>query len=113
MDIVMGVSVTPGNVQLVLVDRADPDGTVDEDNFELDSPATEQVLAAIAGTSESAAESGYRLVATGVTATDPTEASALRDALTAMDDVMLLPVLAAAAALARSVGSALGYARTG
>jgi len=118
VDIVMGVSVAPGNVQLVLVDREDADGaTVDEDNFEIidDGQATEQVLAAIAGTGESAAESGYRLVSTGVTWTDPLEASALRDTLTAgaMENVMTVPAFLAAAALARSVGSSLGYAQTG
>jgi hypothetical protein len=126
VDIVMGVSVAPKHVQMVLVEGEDADGvTIDEDDFAIvgdgesaNSPAqgaTDQVIAAIAATSESAAAGGYRLASTGLTWTDPLQASALRDALAArkMENVVLVSALPAAAALARKVGSSLGHAHTG
>lgn len=126
MDIVMGVSMAPRTVQMVLVEGENADGaTVDEDNFEIttdgqaDNPPTpspaDQVVGAIVGTSESAVEGGFRLSSTGVTWTDPIEASELRDALAArkIENVMLVSAFLAAAALAQTVGSSLGYANTG
>ncbi|WP_444543010.1 DUF7159 family protein, partial [Mycobacterium celatum] len=67
------------------------------------------------GTREGAAEGGYELLSTGVTWTDQAEATALRDALAAhkVENVMLVSAFLAAAALAQSVGSSVGYARTG
>lgn len=122
----MGVSMAPKTVQMVLVEGENADGaTVEEDNFEITddgqpdisplSSAADQVVGAIVGTSESAVEGGYRLASTGVTWTDPVEASALRDALAAhkIENVMLVSAFLAAAALAQTVGSALGYAHTG
>ncbi|EID15099.1 hypothetical protein MXEN_07406 [Mycobacterium xenopi RIVM700367] len=123
MDIVLGVSMAPTTVRLVLIEGENADGaTVDEDGFEVvaaeDSPtsgAPERVIAAILGTRESAAEGDYRLASTGVTWTDPVEAAILRDALAAhkVENVMLVSAFLAAAALAQSVGSAVGYAHTG
>ncbi|ORA33639.1 hypothetical protein BST20_22440, partial [Mycobacterium branderi] len=121
---VLGVSMAPATVRMVLVEGENADGsTVDEDNFAIpedhDTPtlnaAADQVLAAILGTRESAAEGGHRLASTGVTWTDPVEASALRDVLAArkVENVMLVSAFLAAAALAQTVGSALGYAHTG
>ncbi|MGH3554174.1 MAG: DUF7159 family protein, partial [Mycobacterium sp.] len=75
MEIVLGVSMAPSTVRMVLVEGENADGaTVDEDGFEVaaaedaDNPTTpsapDQVIAAIMGTRESAAEGGYRLTST-------------------------------------------------
>lgn len=122
MDIVLGVSMAPTDVRMVLVEGEDADGvTVEEDVFEVtqaDGSATasapEQVIAAILGTREGAAESGYRLASTGVTWTEPDEVAALRDALATREisHVMLVAPLLAAAALAQTVGHAIGYEYT-
>ena len=120
MDIVLGVSMTPTTVRMVLVEGEKGDGlTVDHDAFDIASgdaaaTASEQVVTAILGTRESAAEGGHRLVATGVAWRDHDEAAALRDALAArhIDDVMLVSELHAAGALAQAVGRAVGYDRT-
>ncbi|ORA31162.1 hypothetical protein BST20_27695 [Mycobacterium branderi] len=117
------MSMAPTTVRMVLVEGENADGvTVDEDGFEVsaDSRAAnagvaDQVIAAILGTRESAAEGDYRLASTGVTWTNPAEAAALRDALAThkVENVMLVSAFLAAAALAQSVGSAVGYAHTG
>jgi hypothetical protein len=105
---------------MVLVEGEHGDGaTVDEDNFEVAADAApvtaaDQVISAILGTREGAAEGGYQLTSTGVTWTDPIEAAALRDALTAhkIENVMLVSAFLAAAALAHSVGNETNYAHT-
>lgn len=122
MDIVLGVSMTPTTVRMVLVEGEKADGvTVDHDVFDIggaDGSATmtaaDQVVAAVLGTQESAIAGGHQLKATGVTWTDHSDASALRDALTAhgIDDVMLVSEGHAAAALAQAVGHAVGYDTT-
>lgn len=126
MDTVLGVSMAPRAVRMVLVEGQDGDGaTVDEDKFEVRADdgadgdevtisAADQVVAAILGTREGAAEGGYRLASTGVTFTDPIEAAALRDALAAhkVENVMLVSAFLAAAALAQAVGNQTNYART-
>lgn len=123
MDIVLGVSMTPTTVRMVLVEGDKADGSiVDHDAFDLtanDGAATslsaaEQVVEAVLGTKESAAAGGHDLKSIGVTWTDHAEASALRDALAArgVDDVMLVSDGHAAAALAQAVGRAVGYATT-
>src|ERR1700753_3874148 len=88
MDIVLGVSMAPETVRMVLVEGENADGvTVEADEFPVagaDGSATSapaQVVAAILGTREGAAEVGYRLMSTGVTWTEPTEVSSLREAL--------------------------------
>ena len=120
MDTVLGVAMAPSAVRMVLVEGENGDGvTVDEDNFAV-SPDTEataaadQVISAILGTREGAAEGGYQLAATGVTWTDPDEAAALRDALAAhkIENVMLVSAFLAAAALAHAVGSQTNYSQT-
>ena len=121
MDTVLGVSMAPTTVRMVLVEGQNADGaTVDEDNFAVangDDPATfsapDQVVAAILGTREGANEAGYDLLSTGVTWSNQSEATELRDALTArkVENVMLVSAFLAAAALAQSMGSATGYAR--
>ena len=78
MDTVLGVSMAPTTVRIVLVEGENADGaTVDEDNFAVtdgEDPATfsapDQVVAAILGTREGANEAGYELLSTGVTWTD-------------------------------------------
>ena len=123
MDTVLGVSMAPTAVRMVLVEGENGDGaTVDEDNFDVDAAdevtapvsAADRVISAILGTREGAAEGGYQLTATGVTWTDPMEAAALRDALAAhkVENVMLVSSFLAAAALAQSVGNATNYAHT-
>jgi hypothetical protein len=122
LDTVLGVSMAPTAVRMVLVEGENGDGaTVDEDNFDIaadDDAATitaaDQVVSAILGTREGAAEGGYQLASTGVTFTDPIEAAALRDALAAhkVENVMLVSAFLAAAALAQTVGNQTNYART-
>lgn len=121
MDTVLGVSMAPTTVCIVLVEGENADGaTVDEENFAVtngEDPATfsapDQVVAAILGTREGASEAGYQLLSTGVTWSDQREAVELRDALAArkVENVMLVSSFLAAAALAQSIGSATGYAR--
>ncbi len=122
MDTVLGVSMAPTAVRMVLVEGENGDGaTVDEDNFDVataDDAATvtasDQVLSAILGTRQGAAEGGYKLASTGVTFTDPLEASLLRDKLAAhkVENVMLVSAFLAAAALAQAVGHRTNYAQT-
>ncbi|WP_420866028.1 DUF7159 family protein [Mycobacterium lacus] len=110
----------PSAVQMVLVEGENGDGAiVDEDKFEVipdlaATAAADQVISAILGTREGAAEGGYQLTATGVTWTDPIEAAALRDALAArkIENVMLVSAFLAAAALAHAVGNETNYAQT-
>jgi hypothetical protein len=121
VDTVLGVSMAPNTVRMVLVEGENADGaTVDEDNFAVNNnedPATfsgpDQVVAAILGTREGANEAGYALRSTGVTWSDQSEAAELRDALAArkVENVMLVSSFLAAAALAQSMGSAIGYVR--
>jgi hypothetical protein len=126
VDIVFGVSMAPSTVRMVLVEGENGGGaTVDQDAFPVaaatntgnpaTSSATDQVLAAILGTRQGAAESGHRLASTGVTSVDPVEAGALRDALAAhrVENIMLVSAFLAAAALAQAYGTTIGYAHTG
>jgi uncharacterized membrane protein YgcG len=122
LDTVLGVSMAPTAVRMVLVEGENGDGaTVDEDNFDVAAAedaatvtASDQVVSAILGTREGAAEGGYQLASTGVTFTDPLEAAALRDKLAAhkVENVMLVSAFLAAAALAQSVGHQTNYAQT-
>ncbi|HZA12485.1 DUF7159 family protein, partial [Mycobacterium sp.] len=122
MDIVLGVSMTPTTVRMVLVEGAEADGaTVDHDVFDIvggdgaaTSSAPDQVIAAILGTRESADAGGHRLISTGVVWSDHVEAATLRDALAArgIEDVMLVSELHAAGALAQAAGRAVGHHKT-
>ena len=121
METVLGVSMAPTAVRVVLVEGENGDGaTVDEDKFDVAPeedaavcPA-DQVISAILGTREGAAAGGYQLTSTGVTWTDPVEAAALRDALAAhkIENVMLVSAFLAAAALTQAVGNETNYAQT-
>ena len=108
----------PANIRLVLVEGENADGvTVDEDRFAVDGqdPTTpsgpDQLIAAIQGTREGAAEAGYQLTSVGVTWTDHRDAAALATALAAhkIENVMLVSAFLAAAALAQTVGNAMDY----
>ncbi len=120
MDIVLGVSMAPETVRLVLVEGQGAGGvTVDEADFGVPpggsaTAAADQVIATILGTRESAAENGYQLRSIGVTWTDQSQAAALRNALAAhkIENVCLVSAFVAAAALAQAVGSATNCART-
>ena len=67
MDVVLGVSMAPETVRMVLVDGYAAGGvTVDQDAFHPagdvgGAAAADQVVAAILGTRESAARGGYQL----------------------------------------------------
>jgi hypothetical protein len=123
VDIVLGVSLTPKTVRLVLVEGLKGDGAIiDHDTFDVSpsdgsatSSASAQVVAAVLGTLESAREGGHQLKAIGVTWSDHAEAARLRDALAAagIDDAMLVSELHAAGALAQTAGRAVGYESTG
>ncbi|WP_166902214.1 hypothetical protein [Mycobacterium sp. DL440] len=122
MDIVLGVAMAPTTVRMVLVEGEKADGvTVDHDVFDVTAgddsasiSASDQVVAAILGTQESATTGGHHLKSIGVTWTDHSDAAALRDTLSAhgIDDVMLVSESHAAAALAQAVGRAVGYDTT-
>ncbi len=121
MDTVLGVSMAPTTVRMVLVEGENADGvTVEEENFAIGDgeeaatvSAPDQVIAAILGTREGANEAGYRLLSTGVTWIDQQAAAELRDALAArrVENVMLVSAFLSAAALAQSMACATGYAR--
>src|SRR6202045_1698907 len=112
---VLGVSMAPDTVRLVLVEGQDADGvTVEEDEFEVaPSGGPDQVIAAIVGTREGAAEGGCHLASTGVTWADPADVGALREAIASHDvgSVMLVSPLLSAATLAQSIGHSIGYER--
>jgi hypothetical protein len=118
--VVLGVSMAPTKVRMVLVEGESADGvTVDQDNFDVPddaSPSTAPagVVSAILGTREGAAEGGYQLLSAGVTWTDHVEAALLRDALInhKIENVMLVSAFMAAAALTQAVGDATNYAHT-
>ncbi|WP_139823437.1 DUF7159 family protein [Mycobacterium bohemicum] len=122
METVLGVSMTPTMVRMVLVEGEHGAGvTVDTDTFEVPaaqssatSTAPGQVVSAILGTREGAVDSGCRLSSIGVTWTEPAEAAALRDLLAGqkVEKVMLVSAFLAAAALAQSVGDTTHYAHT-
>lgn len=120
MDVVLGVSMAPATVRMVLIEGEAAGGvTVDQDGFnvagdETPTAAANHVVAAILGTRDSAAQGGYRLRSSGVSWTDPVKAAALRDALAArkIENVMLVSAVMAAAALAQAMGSATNWART-
>ena len=118
MDIVLGVSMAPKSVRMLLVEGENADGVTIEDNqFDIaDEDAAEtlsaadQVISAILGTREGATEAGHALTSTGVTWTDPVDAAALHEALATrkIENVMLVSAFMAAAALAQTVGNTVG-----
>ncbi|EUA24869.1 hypothetical protein I552_3445 [Mycobacterium xenopi 3993] len=76
MDIVLGVSMAPETVRMVLVEGENADGaTVEEDSIPVSTDgdnrdlatltAPNQVVSAILGTRESATQGGHQLTSTG------------------------------------------------
>jgi hypothetical protein len=122
VDIVLGISMAPDSVQMVLLQGENAHGaTVDERELTGtsadDSPtvsAADRVLAAILATRNDLAGAGLEQSAVGVACTDQSEAAVLRDALTAheLENVMLVPAFLATTALTQFVGGAMGYERT-
>src|ERR1700727_440970 len=118
VDIVLGVSMAPTSVRMLLVEGENADGVTVEDNqFDIaddDEAATlsaaDQVISAILGTREGATEAGHELTSTGVTWTDPVDAAGLHEALATrkIENVMLVSAFMAAAALAQTVGNTVG-----
>src|SRR3979411_426141 len=124
VDAVLGLSVTPSAVGLVLVEGHDADGaTMDRDAFRVRSGAqssalqtSEQAAAAVLPTEASAATRGHRLHSIGVTWSDDadTEASLLLKSLSdsGFDNVVPVRLPDATEALARGVAEGIGYAQT-
>ena len=124
MDAVLGLSVTPSAVGLVLVEGQDADGaTVDRDAFEVGlrgrSSAVqtcEQAAAAVLRSEAIAATRGHRLHSIGVTWSDDanTEASLLLKSLTdsGFDNVVPVRLPEATEALARGIAEVIGYGTT-
>ncbi len=116
MDIVLGVSMTPKAVHMVLVEGENADGvTVDRDGLDsAGADPVEHVVAAVLGTRASAAQAGHILRSVGVAWTDHALAARLRQTLLTrgIDGVILVSELHAAGALAQAVGETVGYERT-
>ncbi len=122
MDIVLGVSMAPTAVRMLLVEGENADGvTVEDTTFDIAThddastlSAADQVISAILGTREGATEAGHALASTGVTWTDHIEAATLHAALATrkIENVMLVSAFMAAAALTQMVGNTTGEAHT-
>jgi hypothetical protein len=124
LDTVLGLSLTPTTVGLVLVEGQDADGaTLEHEAFEvrpgsgITAVATsEQAAAAVLRTRTLAATRGQRLHSVGVTWTDDAaaEASLLLESLSesGLQTVIPVPLLDASEALARGIGPVIGYEKT-
>jgi hypothetical protein len=122
VEVVLGVSMTPTNVRMVLVEGEKADGiTVEHDLLDViasgdsaTSSRSDQVIDAVLGTREGAVAGGHLLVSTGVAWSDRAEAAALREALSVrgIENVMLFSEPHAAGALAQAIGRAVGYGTT-
>lgn len=107
MDIVLGVSISPAVVHLVLVEGVDASGaTIDHDALD---PSADMV-SAVLGTQALASAGGHRLTSVGITSTGGTDALAdeLAAALTSLGftNVRVVPDQQATEALARSLNAA-------
>lgn len=112
MDTVLGLLVTPTNVQTVLVEGQSGDGaTLEHDEFA--TRASEEVAEAVLSI---ASTEGQRLNSIGVTWSDDAdlEASQLLDSLAGrgLHNIVLVKLPQAAEALACSIGRVIGYERT-
>ena len=124
MDAVLGLSVTPSAVGLVLVEGQDADGaTMGRDGFEVPSrrrpsavQTCEQAAAAVLRTEAIAAARGHRLHSIGVTWSDDadTEASLLLRSLTdsGFDNVVPVRLPEATEALAWGITEVIGHETT-
>ncbi|MGZ8802099.1 MAG: DUF7159 family protein [Mycobacterium sp.] len=124
MDAVLGLSVTPSAVGLVLVEGQDADGaTMDGDGFEVSArgsssalQTSEQATAAVLRTEAIAASQGHRVHSIGVTWSDDagTEASLLLKSLSdsGFDNIVPVRLSEATDALARGIAEVTGYPTT-
>ncbi|QZT64890.1 DUF7159 family protein [Mycolicibacterium austroafricanum] len=124
MDAVLGLSVTPSAVGLVLVEGQDVDGiTLDGDGFEVGAGGaadalctSEQATAAVRRSEAVAADLGRRVHSIGVTWSDDadTEASLLLKSLSAagFDNIVPVRLSEATDALARRIAKVMGYRTT-
>jgi putative ABC transport system ATP-binding protein len=113
---------TPTSVRTVLVAGAKADGVaVNHGNFDIahgaDLPTgttTEQIIATILITRETAVSAGYQVGSAGVTWLDVAAATALREGLATrrVDNVLLVSPFHSAIALARAAGESAGYDST-
>src|ERR1700737_839470 len=121
MDVVLGLSMTPTTVHIVVVDGEMADGaTVERETLDIvpvDNEATanaaDQVIAAIMGTRQGAVAVGDRLVSTGITWSNRAQAAELRLALadSGVDGVVMVSQLQAAAAPGHAAGTLADYAK--
>jgi hypothetical protein len=127
VDAVLGLSVTPSAVGLVLVEGRDADGatiaTMDGEGFEVRASASssalqtsEQAAAAVVRTEAMAADRGQRVHSIGVTWSDDadTEASLLLKSLSdsGFDNIVPVRLPEATDALARGIAEVMGYPTT-
>lgn len=120
VDAVLGLSMTPTSVGLVLVEGQDADGaTMDRDTFTVADGAiqsSEQATAAVLRTEAIAATRGLRLHSIGVTWSEDADAQAsmLMKSLSdsGFDNVMAIRMPEATEALARGIAAVLGYSTT-
>jgi hypothetical protein len=120
VDAVLGLSVTPTAVGLVVVDGPEADGPpTDREMFEIASSTVqtpEQATAAVVRTEAIAATRGYRLHAIGVIWSDDAdaEASLLLRSLSdsGFDNVVPVQLPEATEALARGIAEVIGYQAT-
>jgi len=123
VDAVLGLSVTPSAVGLVLVEGQDADGaTTDGEAFEVRSrgwsiaQTSEQAAAAVLRTEAIAADRGHRVHSIGVTWSDDadTEASLLLKSLSdsGFDNIVRVRLSEATDALARGIAEVTGYSTT-
>jgi hypothetical protein len=121
MDAVLGLSMTPTTVGLVLVEGQDADGaTMDKDEFAVHDRGlvsavntSEKAAAAVMRTEAIAAARGHRLHSIGVTWSEDadTEASLLLESLSesGFDNVVAVRLPEATEALARGIAGVIGY----
>ncbi|GFG48708.1 hypothetical protein MAGR_01490 [Mycolicibacterium agri] len=121
MEAVLGLSMTPTTVGLVLVEGHDADGpTMDKDEFAVHDRGlvsavntSEKAAAAVLRSEAVAAARGHRLHSIGVTWSEDadTEASLLLESLSqsGFDNVVAVRLPEATEALARGVASVIGY----
>jgi hypothetical protein len=120
VDAVLGLSMTPTSVGLVLVEGQDADGaTMDRDSFAVAEGGihtSEQATAAVLRTEAIAATRGLRLHSIGVTWSEDADlqASMLIESLSesGFDNVVAIRLPEATEALARGIAEVLGYATT-
>jgi hypothetical protein len=120
VDAVLGLSMTPTSVGLVLVEGQDADGaTMDRDSFAVADggiPSSQQATAAVLRTEAMAANRGLRLHSIGVTWSEDADlqASMLLESLSesGFDNVVAIRMPEATEALARGIAEVLGYATT-